>query len=137
MQHASLQQHVGQLQHRLRVLETAEALLQAANTRYLSDLSPRLKPRIEQHLPVLTLGRYTQADLGDDLSLQVYHPERAEMLPVREDSIVWSAGVLDQLFLPADWDWRTHWRTTCACHCCWTSRLFTQTRSATMQHWSC
>jgi len=98
VQHASLQQHVGQLQHRLRVLETAEALLQAANTRYLSDLSPRLKPRIEQHLPVLTLGRYTQADLGDDLSLQVYHPERAEMLPVREDSIVWSAGVLDQLF---------------------------------------
>jgi uncharacterized protein YhaN len=91
-------QRLEQLQYRARLLETAEQLLREANTRYLSDLRPRLKPRIEQHLPALTLGRYTQADLGDDLSLQVYHPERGATLPVQEDAAAWSAGVLDQLF---------------------------------------
>ena len=50
-------------------------------------------------MPALTLGRYTQDDLGDDLSLQVYHPEREATLPVQEDAAAWSAGVLDQLFL--------------------------------------
>jgi DNA repair exonuclease SbcCD ATPase subunit len=92
------QQQIEQLQHRVRVIETASKLLQEANTRYLSDLRPRLKPRIEQHLPLLTLGRYTQAELGEDLSLQVYHPDRGETLPVKEDSVAWSAGVVDQLF---------------------------------------
>jgi uncharacterized protein YhaN len=92
------QQQIEQLQHRVRVIETASKLLQEANTRYLSDLRPRLKPRIEQHLPALTLGRYTQAELGEDLSLQVYHPDRGETLPVKEDSVAWSAGVVDQLF---------------------------------------
>jgi DNA repair exonuclease SbcCD ATPase subunit len=92
------QQQIERLQHRVRVIETTSKLLQEANTRYLSDLRPRLKPRIERHLPALTLGRYTQADLGKDLSLLVYHPDRDETLPVREDSVAWSAGVLDQLF---------------------------------------
>lgn len=92
------QQRLEQLQYRVRLLETAEQLLRETNTRYLSDLRPRLKPRIEQHLPALTLGRYTQAELGDDLSLQVYHPERGATLPVQEDAAAWSAGVLDQLF---------------------------------------
>jgi DNA repair exonuclease SbcCD ATPase subunit len=92
------QQQIDQLQHRMCVIETASKLLQEANTRYLSDLRPRLKPRIEQHLPLLTLGRYTQAELGEDLSLQVYHPDRGETLPVKEDTPAWSAGVLDQLF---------------------------------------
>jgi DNA repair exonuclease SbcCD ATPase subunit len=92
------QQQIDQLQHRMCVIETASKLLQEANTRYLSDLRPRLKPRIEQHLPLLTLGRYTQAELGEDLSLQVYHPDRGETLPVKEDSVAWSAGVVDQLF---------------------------------------
>jgi uncharacterized protein YhaN len=32
------------------------------------------------------------------LSLQVYHPDRGETLPVKEDSVAWSAGVVDQLF---------------------------------------
>ena len=98
LERARTQQQIEQLQHRVRVIETASKLLQEANTRYLSDLRPRLKPRIEQHLPALTLGRYTQADLGDDLSLQVYHPDRGETLPVKEDTPAWSAGVLDQLF---------------------------------------
>jgi DNA repair exonuclease SbcCD ATPase subunit len=98
LEHARALQRLEQLLHRARLLETAEQLLREANTRYLSDLRPRLKPRIEQHLPALTLGRYTQADLGDDLSLQVYHPEREATLPVQEDAAAWSAGVLDQLF---------------------------------------
>jgi DNA repair exonuclease SbcCD ATPase subunit len=98
LEHARMQQQVEQLQHRVRVIETARTLLNEANARYLSDLRPRLKPRIEQHLPVLTLGRYTQADLGEDLSLQVYHPDCGETLPVKEDTPAWSAGVLDQLF---------------------------------------
>jgi hypothetical protein len=98
LEHARALQRLEQLQRRARLLETAENLLKEANTRYLSDLRPRLKPRIEQHLPALTLGRYTQADLGDDLSLQVYHPEREATLPVQEDAAAWSAGVLDQLF---------------------------------------
>ena len=92
------QQQIEHLQHRVRVIETTSKLLQEANTRYLSDLRPRLTPRIEQYLPALTLGRYTRAELGNDLSLQVYHPERGETLPVKEDSLAWSAGVLDQLF---------------------------------------
>jgi uncharacterized protein YhaN len=98
LEHARALQRLEQLQRRARLLETAENLLKEANTRYLSDLRPRLKPRIEQHLPALTLGRYTQADLDDDLSLQVYHPEREATLPVQEDAAAWSAGVLDQLF---------------------------------------
>ena len=98
LEHARALQRLEQLQYRVRLLETAEQLLRETNTRYLSDLRPRLKPRIEQHLPALTLGRYTQADLGDDLSLQVYHPERGATLPVQEDATAWSAGVLDQLF---------------------------------------
>jgi uncharacterized protein YhaN len=98
LEHARALQRLEQLLHRARLLETAEQLLRETNTRYLSDLRPRLKPRIEQHLPALTLGRYTQADLGDDLSLQVYHPEREATLPVQEDAAAWSAGVLDQLF---------------------------------------
>jgi uncharacterized protein YhaN len=98
LEHTRAQQRLEQLLHRTRLLETAETLLRETNTRYLSDLRPRLKPRIEQHLPALTLGRYTQAELGDDLSLQVYHPERGAMLPVQENAAAWSAGVLDQLF---------------------------------------
>jgi energy-coupling factor transporter ATP-binding protein EcfA2 len=83
---------------RARDRDRRERCFNEANARYLSDLRPRLKPRIEQHLPVLTLGRYTQAELGEDLSLQVYHPDRGETLPVKEDTPAWSAGVLDQLF---------------------------------------
>lgn len=92
------QQHIEQLQHRMRLLETTEQLLRETNTRYLNDLSPRLKPHIEQYLPSLTLGRYTQVALDDDLSLQVYHPERDALLAVQESTMAWSAGVLDQLF---------------------------------------
>lgn len=98
LEHARARQQWEQLQYRIRLLETAESLLQETNTRYLSDLRPRLKPRIEQHLPALTLGRYTRAELGEDLSLQVYHPERGETLPAQEDAPAWSAGVQDQLF---------------------------------------
>lgn len=92
------QQRLTQLESRLRLLDAVEQLLTEANARYLSDLSPRLKPRIERHLPTLTLGRYAQASLDENLSLQVYHPERGEMMPVEDGQPAWSAGVLDQLF---------------------------------------
>jgi uncharacterized protein YhaN len=98
LEHARALQRLEQLQNRLRLLETVEQLLSEANARYLSDLSPRLKPRIEEHLPALTLGRYTQASLDETLSLQVYHPERGETMPVEDGQPAWSAGVLDQLF---------------------------------------
>lgn len=91
-------QRLQQLQRRQRLLETTEQLLSEANTQYLSHLSPRLKPRIEAHLPALTLGRYTQAELDETLRLQVHHPERGETLPVEDGQPPWSAGVLDQLF---------------------------------------
>ncbi|GIV05239.1 MAG: hypothetical protein KatS3mg016_0814 [Fimbriimonadales bacterium] len=98
LEHARAQQRLIQLENRFRLLETVEQLLIEANERYLNDLSPRLKPRIERHLPTLTLGRYTQASLGANLSLQVYHPERGEMILVEDEQPAWSAGVLDQLF---------------------------------------
>lgn len=98
LERARAQQHLEQLQHRMRLLETTEQLLRETNTRYLNDLSPRLKPRIEQYLPCLTLRRYTEVALDDDLSLQVYHPERGALLAVQENAMAWSAGVLDQLF---------------------------------------
>lgn len=98
LERARAQQHLEQLQHRMRLLETTEQLLRETNTRYLNDLSPRLKPCIEQYLPSLTLGRYTQIKLDTDLSLKVYHPERKELLIVQENTMAWSAGVLDQLF---------------------------------------
>lgn len=91
-------QRLQQLQHRQRLLETTEQLLSEANAQYLSNLSPRLKPRIEAYLPTLTLGRYTQANLDETLRLQVHHPNRAELLPVEDGQPAWSAGVLDQLF---------------------------------------
>lgn len=98
LEHSRAQQRLTQLENRLCLLETVEQLLTETNTRYLSNLSPRLKPRIEQHLPTLTLGRYTQASLGENLSLQVYHPERGETMLVEDGQPAWSAGVLDQLF---------------------------------------
>ncbi|MFN3689617.1 MAG: ATP-binding protein [Fimbriimonadales bacterium] len=91
-------QRLTALQNRARLLETTEQLLTEANARYLSALSPRLQPRIEQRLPALTLGRYTRAELDETLSLRVYHPERAASLPVEAGNPAWSAGVLDQLF---------------------------------------
>ncbi|MCS7208312.1 MAG: AAA family ATPase [Fimbriimonadales bacterium] len=97
-EHAYVQQRVQQLQYRVRLLEATEQLLTEANARYLSDLSPRLKPRIEHYLPALTLERYTQAQLDENLNLWVYHPECGETLPVEEERAAWSAGVLDQLF---------------------------------------
>ena len=98
LEHARALLRLEQLQNRVRLLETTEQLLTEANAQYLSNLSPRLKPRIEQHLPALTLGRYTQAELDETLSLRVYHPERAASLPVEDGQPAWSAGVLDQLF---------------------------------------
>ncbi|MCS7300628.1 MAG: AAA family ATPase [Fimbriimonadales bacterium] len=98
LEYAQALQRLEQLQQRARLLETTEQLLSEANTRYLSDLSPRLKPRIEQYLPALTLGRYTHAELDDTLRLHVYHPERDATLPVEEGQPAWSASVLDQLF---------------------------------------
>jgi len=98
LEHSRTQQRLTQLENRLRLLETVEQLLTETNTRYLGDLSPRLKPRIERHLPALTLGRYTQASLDENLSLQVYHPERGAPMPVEDGQPAWSAGVLDQLF---------------------------------------
>lgn len=98
LEQARAQQRLEQLQNRVRLLETVEQLLSEANARYLSDLSPRLKPRIEEHLPTLTLGRYTQASLDETLSLQVYHPVRGETMPVEDGQPAWSTGVLDQLF---------------------------------------
>ncbi|MCX7992738.1 MAG: hypothetical protein N2651_03610, partial [Fimbriimonadales bacterium] len=98
LEYARAQQRLHQLQHRVRLLESTEQLLNEANARYLGDLSPRLKPRIEQHLPALTLGRYTRATLDETLSLQVYHPERDATLPVEDGQPAWSTGVLDQLF---------------------------------------
>jgi uncharacterized protein YhaN len=98
LEYARAQRRLEQLQNRLRLLEMVEQLLSEANARYLSDLSPRLKPRIEQHLPTLTLGRYTQASLDETLSLRVHHPERGETMPVEDGQPAWSAGVLDQLF---------------------------------------
>ncbi|OYT74828.1 MAG: hypothetical protein CFK49_06365 [Armatimonadetes bacterium JP3_11] len=98
LEHSRAQQRLTQLESRLRLLETVEQLLTETNTRYLSELSPRLKPRIESHLPTLTLGRYTQASLDENLSLRVHHPERDEMMPVEDGQPAWSAGVLDQLF---------------------------------------
>ncbi len=98
LEHARALQRLEHPLHRARLLETTEQLLSEANARYLGDLSARLKPRIEQHLPTLTLGRYTQADLDETLSLQVHHPERGAVLPVEDGQPAWSASVLDQLF---------------------------------------
>jgi uncharacterized protein YhaN len=98
LEHERARQRLQQLQHRHRMLEITEQLLSEANAQYLSNLSPRLKPRIETLLPELTLGRYTQAELDEALRLQVYHPERDETLPVEDSQPAWSAGVLDQLF---------------------------------------
>lgn len=98
LEHERALQRLQQLQHRHRLLETTEQLLSEANAQYLSNLSPRLKPRIEAHLPELTRGRYTQAELDETLRLQVHHPERGETLPVEDGQPAWSAGVLDQIF---------------------------------------
>ncbi|MCS6918892.1 MAG: AAA family ATPase, partial [Fimbriimonadales bacterium] len=98
LEHERALQRLQQLRHRHRLLETTEQLLSEANAQYLSHLSPRLQPRIEAHLPALTLGRYTHAELDESLRLQVRHPERGETIPVEEDQPAWSAGVLDQLF---------------------------------------
>ncbi|MFN4033272.1 MAG: ATP-binding protein [Fimbriimonadales bacterium] len=92
------EQRLQQMRYRHQLLETTEQLLSEANAQYLSRLSPHLKPRIEAHLPTLTLGRYTHAELDDTLRLSVYHPERGETLVVEEAQPAWSAGVLDQLY---------------------------------------
>ncbi|MEN3001422.1 MAG: hypothetical protein ABDI19_06225, partial [Armatimonadota bacterium] len=66
--------------------------------RYLSDLSPLLKPHIETYLPTLTGGRYTQVQLGDGLLFQVYHPDAGRWLDAEPEEAGWSAGTLDQIF---------------------------------------
>lgn len=86
------------LQGRIRLLETTEKLLREANRRYLNDLNPRLKPRIERYLGVLTQSRYCQVEIGDELVLRIYHTERGDHLLLDERSPAWSAGTLDQLF---------------------------------------
>ncbi len=92
------EQRLQQMRYRRQLLETTELLLSEANAQYLSHLSPHLQPRIEAHLPTLTLGRYTHAELDETLRLSVYHPERGETLVVEDAQPAWSAGVLDQLY---------------------------------------
>lgn len=84
--------------HQIQVLEQTKALLEMANERYLSNLSPLVKPRIEHYLPVLTQNRYRQVEIGSGLELYIYHTERKAPLPLDEELPVWSAGTLDQLF---------------------------------------
>ncbi|MER3402419.1 MAG: hypothetical protein C4337_03775 [Armatimonadota bacterium] len=84
--------------HQIQVLEQTKALLEMANERYLNNLSPLLRPRIEHYLPTLTQNRYKQVEVGRGLELCIYHTERGEPLPLDERLPVWSAGTLDQLF---------------------------------------
>lgn len=98
LEHARAERHLHQTQARLRLLQTTEQLLREANARYLSQLSPRLQPRIEHYLPSLTQGRYTRATLDEQLTLQVFHPERGEWLAVEHSHPAWSVGAVDQLF---------------------------------------
>ncbi len=92
------QSYYDHLQHRIRLLETARELLEEANRRYLSDLSPQLKPRIDHYLPTLTQRRYTQIEIGDNLELRVFHSTKGEPITLEEENPAWSAGTLDQLF---------------------------------------
>ncbi len=98
LQLQQLEEQSAYLQRRIELFQTTRDLLMEANRRYLSDLSPLLKPRVEAYLPALTCGRYTQVQLGDGLLFQVYHPDAGAWLDTDVRESGWSAGTLDQIF---------------------------------------
>ncbi len=98
LQRWRLEEQITALERRLERLRLTRELLLEANRRYLSDLSPLLKPRIEIYLPALTCGRYTQVQMGDGLLFQVYHPQAGDWLDADPHESGWSAGTLDQIF---------------------------------------
>lgn len=93
-----LKNELAQLTNRLFIYEKIGTTLKAAQLSTMSSVRDTLQAFIQEHLPKITNGRYSDVRIGENLEIEVFSKERGDFVDPRENV---SRGTIDQIYLMA------------------------------------